>query len=224
MTRSIIPLVLLIAAQQAAAQDRVEIRGADSETAARVAEIAAEAKSRGLPADPVLNEARLGALHGVQSAKILTAARGVASRLEIARTALQPAPSEAEITHGAEALKYGISEAVLRDIKKVSKGPVTVPIAVLIQLVAEPTKMQVKRASRIVLELIQRGADTKMIAALGNDVNSDVALGISLNESLAFRINALQPLLGPAAAGAETAADALTQGLGPASAPGRKKP
>ena len=96
------------------------------------------------------------------------------------------------------------------------------PIAVLIQLVAEPTKMQVKRASAIVLELIQRGADTRMIAALGNAVNADVALGISLNESLAFHLNALQPLLGPAAAGSQTAADAFTQGA--ASGPPRKKP
>jgi hypothetical protein len=125
-----------------------------------------------------------------------------------------------EIAAGGEALKYGISPDVLRDIRKASKGPVEVPIGVLTQLVAEPSKMTVKRAAGIVLQLVKRGVDTKMIAKLGNDVSNDVALGIATDQSLAFHLNALQPLLGPLP-GSQAAGDALTSSP---STPPRKKP
>lgn len=214
-------LLLALTAQAASAQEQLGIRGASDETAAQVAEIAATAKSRGLPADAVINEARFAALNGVNAGRIVVAARTVADRLELARTALQPDPSAAEIMAGAEALKYGISADVLRDIRKASKGPVAVPIGVLTQLVAEPSKMTVKRAAAIVLQLVRRGADATMIAKLGNDVSSDVALGISADQSLAFHLNALQPLLGPPT-GSQSAMDALSGSATPP--PGRKKP
>jgi hypothetical protein len=223
MTRFVLATAaLLVAVRGAAAQDRLEIQGTDAETAAKVAEIAASANTRGLPAGAVINEARFAALYKVPGDRIVMAARGVADRLAIAREALQPDPSARDIEAGAEALKYGISADVLRDIRKNCKGPVAVPIGLLIQLFAEPNKMQVKRASAIVLDLVKRGADTRMIAELGNAVNSDVALGMSPDKSLAFHLNALQPLLGPGVGAAETARDALTAGS--ATGPPRKRP
>jgi hypothetical protein len=220
MRFSLATAALLVALRGAAGQDRLDLQGTDAETAAKVAEIAASATNRGLPAGAVINEARFAALYKVPGERIVLAARGVADRLGVAREALQPDPSARDIEAGAEALKYGISANVLRDIRKSSKGPVAVPIGLLIQLVAEPNKMQVKRASAIVLDLVKRGADTRMIAELGNAVNADVALGMTPDKSLAFHLNALQPLLG-APGGSAAAADALQSGTmaGP-----RKKP
>src|SRR5262245_58580052 len=210
---------LVVATQVASAQDVLGIRGASDETAAQVAEIAATARSRGLPAEAVINEARFAALNRVDAGKILVAARSVADRLELPRVALQPDPSAGDIVAGAEALKYGISADVLRDIRKAAKGPVAVPIGVLTQLVSEPSKLPVKRATEIVLQLVRRGADVNMIAKLGNDISNDVALGIATDQSLAFHLNALQPLLGPVP-GSQGAADALAGQV----TPPRKKP
>jgi hypothetical protein len=221
MTRFPLAVVaLLVATRVASAQESLGLRGVSDETAAQVAEIAATTRTRGLPAEAVINEARFAALNGVNGGKIVVAARSVADRLEQSRAALQPDPSPTDIVAGAEALKYGISADVLRDIRKATKGPVAVPIGVLTQLVSEPSKMTVKRAAEIVLQLVKRGVDTKMIAKLGNDVSNDVALGIATDQSLAFHLNALQPLLGPLP-GSQSAADALA---GQATPPGRKKP
>lgn len=221
MTRFATAIGLLVVATHAAsAQETLGIRGATDETAAQVAEIAAAAKSRGLPANAVINEARFAALNGVNGGKIVVAARTVAQRLDSARALLQPDPSAGDIEAGAEALKYGIPADVLRQIRKASKGSVAVPIGVLTQLVSEPTNMTVKSAAKIVLQLVKRGANTEMIAKLGNDVAGDVALGISSDQSLAFHLNALQPLLGPMP-GSQSAADALS---GSATPPSRKKP
>jgi hypothetical protein len=214
MRTALVIAMAVLLARRAPAQDRLAIRGLDAETAARVAEIAAEASSRGLPPDPVINEARFAALYRVDGGKIVVAARGVAQRLEVARRALQPGPTADDIRAGAEALKYGISESVLRDIRKAQKRAVAVPIGLLIQLVADPTHMKVDRAAEVVLDLIRRGADTRMIAGLGNALNADVAMGTSPDKSLAFHLDALQPLLGPPSSAAAETRDALSAGSG----------
>jgi hypothetical protein len=223
MMRSLLPaVVLLLAAHRAPAQEQLDVRGVDAETVARVAEIAATASSSGLPADPVFNEMKLGALYHVAGSRIVAAARSVAERLAVARAALQPEPTTDDIKAGAEALKYGISEAVLRDIRKARKGPVAVPIGVLIQLVSSPNNMKVERASAIVLDLVRRGADTRIFADLGNAVNADVAQGKTADQSLAWHLESLQPLLGPGAGSAGTTSDSFTTGA--TSPPPRKRP
>jgi hypothetical protein len=215
----IITAILSIPTQVALAQERLDIRGADAETAAQVAEIAATAARRGLPSEAVINEARFAALFKVPGSRIVVAARSVAERLEVAREALQPDPAERDIVAGAEALKYDIPAETLREIRKAYKGPAAVPIGLLIGLIAEPNKVPPKRAAAIVVDLVRRGADTKMIADLGNDVSTDVRRGMSPEQSLAFH---LQPLLGPGASVINAESDALAGAAnGP---PNRKKP
>ena len=194
--RWLVGVALLVAAQGAHAQDPLAIPGVDAGTIAQLRQIVAATAERGLPVDPIVGEARFAALRRVAAPTLIDAAKRVAERLEIARTALKPEPTPADIAAGAEALKYGVPPDALTAIRAARDGrPVAVPLGVLTQLVA--SHVPVKRASAIVLDLIRRGADATQLADLGNAVNTDIARGRRPEESLDWQLQSLNALLAP---------------------------
>jgi hypothetical protein len=182
---------------------------ADSAAAAQIARIVDDTKAQGLPIDPIVAIVNRGVLLHMPPQRLLVAARAVSTRLAKARTALQPKPTSADIAAGGDALAVGVTEQSLRVIRAASPDrPVAVPLGVLTQLVAGGVTHA--RATDIVTKLIRAGATNVQLVALGNDVNSDVAMGNRADASLDVRLQKLTPLLAPLGAHAADAAQGVT--------------
>lgn len=213
--------VLLGIASRASAQDTTALIAGDREASAELASIIEAAKSNGLPIDPILSKVRQAVFVAhASSARTLVAARATVARLEEARKALAPHPTERDIIAGQDALSASVSSKALRDIRKVSPNrPVAVPLGVLAQLVSN--HIPEDRASRIVTDLIKHGASEDQILALGKDVNADVAVGARPNIALDLRMSRLNAVLGiPTSTTDGVSATAPTSLDGP----GKKKP
>jgi hypothetical protein len=189
--------LLMVGARVASAQDSLALASIDRETAARLKGIVDSARARGLPTMPIVAKISQGVLLHAATDRIVVAAQNVATRLEDARSALAPKPTEADITAGGDALSVaGVTKAALQAVRSTSPNrPVAVPIAVLAQLVA--SGVPAPRATEIVTQLLKRGASNTQLVALGNDVNSDVGHGARANSSLDVRLRGLTAVLAP---------------------------
>ena len=92
---------------------------------------------------------------------------------------------------------------------------VSIPLGVLAQLVA--SGVPAKRAAAIVTDLIKRRASAAQLAALGTNVNADVAGGAQATAALDTRLRGLTAVLAPSAAA--TTDPGITAASGP-----KKKP
>lgn len=205
MTRALMLFVALIASvgRLQAQQPLASVPGFDEQTRAELEQIVERTATRGLPPQPIVVKARFAALMHAPGPKIVSVARAVADRLEVARTALAPQPTAGDIKAGEDALSAGVTPDALRLVRAVRPDrPVAVPLGLLAQLVV--TGVPVARASKIVTDLMRKGADSQQLVALGNDVNSDVALGERAEAALDLRTQALDAVLGSSAAGAAT--------------------
>ncbi|HEX7018644.1 MAG TPA: hypothetical protein VF159_01430 [Gemmatimonadaceae bacterium] len=203
MTRTLMLFVALItsAGRLQAQQPLASVPGFDEQTRVELEQIVERTATRGLPPQPIVVKARFAALMHAPGPKIVSVARAVADRLEVARTALAPQPTAGDIKAGEDALSAGVTPDALRLVRAVRPDrPVAVPLGLLAQLVA--TGVPVARASKIVTDLMRKGADSQQLVALGNDVNSDVALGERAEAALDLRTQALDAVLGSSAAGA----------------------
>lgn len=187
------------------AQDSLNFSGPDPETSRQVSQIIESAAKAGLPATQIVAKAQLALLVRTPGPKIVEAAKAVAARLELARMSIAPHQLANDIMNAEEALSYNVPSEMLRQISKASpKAPIAVPLSVLTQLVA--TRVPVKRAGEIVLDLIRHGATPAQLQALGNDVDDDVRLlGARALAAANLRYENLRPTLAPmSAAGAAT--------------------
>jgi hypothetical protein len=187
--------VLVAAAfRQATGQDIPA--GIDAQATVQLERIVQDARAQGLPAERILAKVHRGVNTKVPSARIVTAAQAVAVRLVQARDALAPAPTEADILAGEDALSFGISMAVLRTVRLASPDrPVAVPLGVLTQLVANHVSPE--RATSIVIDLMRRGIPDVQLSQFIRDVNQDVALGGAPDKSVDIRWRGLVPQIGP---------------------------
>ena len=197
-------------AQTALAQDTLQSLVSDRETAAVLTRVVDSARARGLPTDPIIAKVRQGVLLHAAPARIVAAARAVAVRLEEARDALAPRPTEVDISAGGDALSVtGVTKQALQSIRSASPNQsVAVPLGVLAQLVA--SKVPTERATVIVIDLIKRGATNTQLVALGAAVSSDVERGARGASALDVRLSGLTAVLARPGAGTAAAADAFT--------------
>jgi hypothetical protein len=180
-------------AQQPAATPSA-IPALDSSTATRIAAVLADARSQGLPTDPIVAKVRLGALRRAPDSLIVAAAQAVAQRLALARDALAPRPAPGDVAAGADALSAGVTPEALRTIRAAAgTHPVAVPLGVVAELTA--TGVPPARAATIITALMKRGAPAHELVALGNDVNADVRAGARADASLGVRIKRLDAIL-----------------------------
>jgi hypothetical protein len=205
-------------ARDAAALARLE-RTLDAETYRAVSRLIEQARARALPTDPLVDRALEGAMKRAPGPRIEAAVSRLAQRLDVARTMLAPAPTEADIAAGAGALGVGVPQNVLRDIRRIRPNQsVAVPLGVLTELVAR--SVPVDRAATLVVQLMQRGATPTQLVALNEDVQRDIAAGIEPGAALDIRTRGVaSTLVGGGAVG-----DAAEGGFAgpniPASAPG----
>jgi hypothetical protein len=166
-------------------------------TSPELAQVVEATRAKGLPIEPILSKVRQGVIMHAPPARIVTAAQAVAARLEIARTALEPRATPADIAAGENALAIkGVTPDALTAIRAANpRESVAVPVGVLAQLVA--SGIAPNRASEIVTTLVKRKASNAQLVSLGNNVNDDVTRGRSADASLNARLSALTPLLAP---------------------------
>lgn len=164
----------------------------DREASAQVAGILASARDAGLPTGPIVGKVNYGVIaRRSKPNDIVRAASIVKTRLEAARAALAPNPSEREIEEGANALgETGGTAEMLRAVRKAGGNRSVAPaLGLLTQLLA--TKVPAQIATEKVTELLRRGAADVQLVALGNEFTSDVRNGSQALASLDVRSNNL---------------------------------
>jgi hypothetical protein len=193
----------------------------DAQTYRAVTGVFERARERGVPVEPLVNRALQATLHRTPGAQVSAAITMLADRLVVAKAALGPASSDAEIAAGADALARGVPRETLAQIRTLSPGrPVTVPLGVLTELVARD--VAVGRASQMVVALLRNGATPAQLVSLSDDVKHDMDAGIAPGAALDIRTRGV---LGTLEQGLGDAAGLLPAGgPGDRSAPPRKVP
>lgn len=178
--------VALFASRTAAAQDPRLARRLDATAQAQVAALLDSARAAGLPLEPLVDRALEGASKGAPADRIVAAVRKLAADLAAARDALGGG-AVAELEAGASALRAGVSPAALARLRESRpKEPLTVPLAVLADLVARGVPADT--AAVFVLEIA--GASDEQLVAFQRNVERDIALGAPPLAAAAVRVNA----------------------------------
>lgn len=178
----------------------------DGETRQAVMRTVDAARSLGLPLEPLINKALEGATKRAPGPRIEAAVDTLLRRLEVSRDALAPSPTPRDIAAGADALAYGATRQALASMRAIRpSGSIAVPLAVLTQLVA--SGVPVARATRVVSDLIRRGARDEQLIALSDDVRWYIASGASPEAALDVRMRGLSAVLPPPAPAAAATGD-----------------
>jgi hypothetical protein len=223
MRSALAPLVALALAPLALrAQDaRLDAR-LDTTTRAVVLRTIDTARQLGLPVEPLLDKALEGATKRATGPRIESAVTALLQRMQVSRDALAPNAAARDIVAGADALAYGATREALHTMRAIRpNGSLAVPLAVLTQLVA--SGVPIARATRVVADLLKRGARDEQLIALQEDVRSYVSAGAAPEAALDVRTRGLNAVLPPGGA-AGAAGDGGASSPTAASTGGPKKP
>ena len=132
------------------------------------------ARTAGLPTEPLVQRALEGATKGAPGTLIGNAVRRLAADLGRARAALGAGATPPELEAGAAALRAGAGPAVLAQLRRSPRQTITVPLAVLTDLVA--SGVPVDSAAAAVLALAASSGDADLID-FRRAVERDIALG-----------------------------------------------
>src|SRR5881409_2886426 len=176
LIRTTLPVLaaLLVGAPAAAQQVDPRLERLDAATRPVVAALIDSARTASLPTEPLVQRALEGATKGAAGDVIVAAVRRLAGDLERARDALGPTASPAELGAGAAALCAGASQATLAELRHARGESLTVPLAVLADLVA--SGVPVDSAAAAVLGLAARARDADLVE-FRRAVERDIALG-----------------------------------------------
>ncbi|HEU5173783.1 MAG TPA: hypothetical protein VFT96_03440 [Gemmatimonadaceae bacterium] len=204
-------------AQGASSADARLRQALDAPTYQAVSLVFDSARARGIPVRPLVNRALQATLHRTPGPRVHEAVVKLAGRLDVAKGALGPGSSEAELSAGANALAIGVPRATLVEIRALSpRQPVTVPLGVLTELVAR--EVTINRASQMVVALLRNGVTPAQLLSLSDDVSHDVNAGIEPGAAVDIRtrgaLGTLQQGLG------DNGLDTDARLKAPASAPG----
>ncbi len=179
-------LIGTVLARPAAAQDP-RLKRLDAGTRPLVAALLDSARAAGLPAEPLVQRALEGTIKGAPGDRIVAAVRRLAADLGRARDALGPAASPPELEAGAAALRAGAAPAVLTELRRTRRQPLTVPLAVLADLVA--SGVPADSAATAVLALAPSARDADLVE-FRRAVERDIALGAPPAAAASVRVNA----------------------------------
>ena len=179
-------LVATLLARRAAAQDP-RLERLEPSTRPLVAALIDSARAFSLPAEPLVQRALEGATKRAPGDRIVAAVRRLAVDLGRARDALGPAASPPELEAGAAALRAGAAPAVLTELRRTRRQPLTVPLAVLADLVASGVPADSAAAAVLALAATARDAD---LVEFRRAVERDIALGAPPAAAASVRVNA----------------------------------
>lgn len=169
-------LVLAAVAAPAIAQEpRIEARFT-GDTRTTLLGLIDSARAAGIPTEPLVQSALLGASREVPPPRILAAIRGLADRMRIARSALGASASEAEIVSGASALQAGVEAAALQRIRRARPdGEVALPLIVLTDIIERGVARDT--AERVIISLGDARTSDAEFQALRQSILSDIRSG-----------------------------------------------
>jgi hypothetical protein len=180
----------------------------DADTYRAVTKVIDGARARALPTDPLVDRALEGAMKRAPGDRIRAAVATLAQRLEVAKKALAPSPTEGDIAAGAGALSVGVPREALRTIRSLQPDrPVAVPLGVLTELVSR--NVPIDQATTLVVDLLRRGATAPQLVALGENVQRDIAAGIEPSAALDIRTRLVASAL-PGGAATDAGAELLS--------------
>jgi len=176
LTRTLLPLLaaIVVAGRTAAQQTDPRLERLDAATRAAVAALVDSARRALLPTEPLVQRALEGATKHASGEVIAAAVRRLAADLGKARDALGSTASPAELNAGAAALRAGASPTILTQLRQARREPLTMPLAVLADLVA--SGVPVDSAAAAVLALAARARDADLVE-FRRAVERDIALG-----------------------------------------------
>ena len=166
--------VMLVAGRAAGQQTDPRLERLDAATRPAVAALVDSAGRALLPTEPLVQRALEGATKRASGELIVAAVRRFAVELGHARDALGSTASPAELSAGAAALRAGASPTVLARLRQARREPLTMPLAVLADLVA--SGVPVDSAAAAVLALAARARDADLVE-FRRAVERDIALG-----------------------------------------------
>jgi len=164
----------LVALQAAAQGPDRRLERLDSLTRPTVAALIDSARAAALPTEPLVQRALEGATKRAAPDRIVAAVRRLASDLGQARDALGATASPPELEAAAAALRAGAPPATLTALRRVRRESLTVPLAVLTDLVG--SGVPVDSAAVAVLSLAAKARDADLVE-FRRAVESDIALG-----------------------------------------------
>src|SRR6266545_2728242 len=176
LSRGALPLLaaILVAGPMAAQQTDPRLERLDAAIRPAVAALVDSARAAMLPTEPLVQRALEGATKRAAGDVIVAAVRRLAVDLGHARDALGSTASPAELTAGAAALRAGASPTILAQLRQTRRQPLTMPLAVLADLVA--SGVPVDSAAAAVLALAARARDADLVE-FRRAVERDIALG-----------------------------------------------
>lgn len=161
----------------------------------RIRVLADSAAAARLPVSPLIDKALEGASKHAPDDRIVAVVHSVLAGLRVARGALGPGASDAELAAGVVVLRAGVPADALTDARRRLPGrSLTVPLSVLGSLVAAgvaPTT-----ATSAVVAQATRASDPEMLA-FGREVERSIAAGMPASGAVT---NALE---GPTAVGGQ---------------------
>jgi hypothetical protein len=169
--------VALVAATPVAAQDARLAARLDPPVLNRVTYMLDSVRSAGLPTEPLVDKALEGASKRASGDRIVAAVRTLAGDLGAARNALGRTAGEPELVAGAAAIRAGATQRDLARLRSGRNGSLTVPLAVLANLMARGVPSDT--ASSVVYRLAARGAPDEEFTDLQREVERDIGTGAS---------------------------------------------
>jgi len=176
--------LLPLAAQDAAA--RLDGR-VPADVARAVEAIAAGARARGLPVEPLIQKAIEGSAKGVPAERVVEAVRVLAGRLDEAQGALREAgletPGPEVVEGGAYALTAGLTAPQVRDLVRVSRPSydpaLTLHVAATLTALGVPPEQSLQVMER----RIQARQNANELLDLPNEVEVEMARGATPAEA-----------------------------------------
>ncbi|HEV2752045.1 MAG TPA: hypothetical protein VGV12_16100 [Gemmatimonadales bacterium] len=179
-----LPLVLLAALPGAVAAQDVATRldgRVSPEVRQAVAKIAADAASRGLPVEPLVQKAIEGGAKGVPADRVIAAVHALAGRLGDAMGALREsgiATPDGEIVEGgADALNAGLSNRDVRDLVRLSRAPYDPALTLRVVATLAALGVPTDQAMQLVEQMISTGRSTADLLALPAEVQTGIGQG-----------------------------------------------
>jgi hypothetical protein len=179
-------LVATSLTRPAAAQDP-RLERLEPGTRPLVAALLDSARGVGLPTEPLMQRALEGTTKRASGDRIVAAVRRLATDLGRAREVLGSAASLPELEAGAAALRAGAAPAVLAELRRTRRQRLTVPLAVLADLVASGVPADSAAVAVLALAATARDAD---LVEFRRAVERDIALGAPPAAAASVRINA----------------------------------
>jgi len=170
-------VALLAAAQTSRAQgDPALAAKLDKPTLLAVNAIIDSARVARLPTKPLNDKALEGAAAGADGPKIVAAVRSLSVRMSSARRSLSSNASADEIKAAVGALEAGVSTRDLARVQaEAGKRPVTIPLAVLTDLIGR--QVAIPTATSLVLQLERSGVKDGELTLFQRNVRADIERG-----------------------------------------------